>query len=150
MRVLTSLLVLAGLAPVLAGQDTAAARSDTSAAPQAWVNTASGVYHCPGARSYGTTKAARYMREADAQAAHYRPAYGRSCAPSLATSLRDTTQIAAPGAAATAIKVWVNTSSGVYHCPGTRYYGTTKQGRYMTESDARASGFRPAYNRPCS
>src|SRR5262249_17437060 len=22
--------------------------------------------------------------------------------------------------------VWVNTKSGVYHCPGTRYYGTTR------------------------
>src|SRR2546422_10905181 len=109
MRVLTSLLLLAGLAPVLAGQDPAA-RSDPSSAPQVWVNTASGIYHCPGARHYGTTKAGRYMREPDAQAAHYRPAYGRSCAPSLAASLRDTTQVAAPGAAATATKVWVNTS----------------------------------------
>ena len=46
-------------------------------------------------------------------------------------------------------KVWVNTKSGVYHCPGTRWYGATKSGQYMTESEARAAGDRPAYGRAC-
>jgi hypothetical protein len=31
-------------------------------------------------------------------------------------------------------RVWVNTDSGVYHCPGTRWYGATKEGKYMTRS----------------
>ena len=44
----------------------------------------------------------------------------------------------APGAAPD--KVWVNLSSHVYHCPGDRYYGRTKDGRYMTEPEAKASG----------
>ena len=79
MRVLACFLVLAGLAPVLAGQDTASARSDTAAAPQVWVNTASGVYHCPGTRYYGTTKQGRYMTESDARASGFRPAYNRPC-----------------------------------------------------------------------
>lgn len=48
------------------------------------------------------------------------------------------------------VKVWVNTKSGVYHCPGTRWYGATKSGAYMTESQARAAGDRPAYGRSCS
>jgi hypothetical protein len=47
-------------------------------------------------------------------------------------------------------KVWVNTKSGVYHCPGTRWYGATKSGEYVTESQARAAGDRPAYGRACS
>jgi hypothetical protein len=38
--------------------------------------------------------------------------------------------------------VWVNTASGVYHKPGSRYYGKTKQGKYMTEADAIKVGYR--------
>ncbi len=47
------------------------------------------------------------------------------------------------------VKVWVNTKSGVYHCPGTRWYGATKQGKYMGECEAIKDGYRPAYGRPC-
>ena len=32
--------------------------------------------------------------------------------------------------------VWVNTDSGIYHKEGSRYYGKTKVGKYMTEADA--------------
>jgi hypothetical protein len=47
------------------------------------------------------------------------------------------------------VKVWVNTNSGVYHCPGTRWYGATKQGTYMTQKEALDRGNRPAYGRYC-
>jgi hypothetical protein len=47
------------------------------------------------------------------------------------------------------VKVWVNTSSGVYHCPGTRWYGNTKRGKYMGECDAIKDGNRPAYGKAC-
>jgi len=36
--------------------------------------------------------------------------------------------------------VWVNTKSHKYHYAGHRSYGTTKQGAYMCEADAKAAG----------
>jgi hypothetical protein len=47
------------------------------------------------------------------------------------------------------VRVWVNTASGVYHCPGTRWYGNTKHGEYMTQKQALAKGNRPAYGKYC-
>lgn len=47
------------------------------------------------------------------------------------------------------VKVWVNTASGVYHCPGTRWYGKTKHSEYMSECEAIKKGNRPAYGKPC-
>jgi len=53
----------------------------------------------------------------------------------------------APGAAPN--KVWVNTASNVYHCPGDRYYGKTKAGKYMTEPEAKAAGAHGVRNITC-
>ena len=47
------------------------------------------------------------------------------------------------------VTVWVNTNSGVYHCPGTRWYGKTKSGRFMTQREAQSKGYRPAYGAVC-
>jgi hypothetical protein len=54
----------------------------------------------------------------------------------------------APGGGAG--KVWVNTPSKTYHCPGTKWYGTTKHGEYMTEAQARAKGYHADHGRTCS
>ena len=40
--------------------------------------------------------------------------------------------------------VWVNTETHVYHREGSRFYGTTKKGKYMTEADAMKEGSRAA------
>ena len=37
--------------------------------------------------------------------------------------------------------VWVNTKSGVFHYEGDRWYGKTKEGKFMTEADAVKAGY---------
>ncbi len=46
-------------------------------------------------------------------------------------------------------KVWVNLSSGKYHCPGDRYYGKTGSGRYMTEAAAKSAGGKGPGGKSC-
>lgn len=48
---------------------------------------------------------------------------------------------ATPTPAAGSGKVWVNTRSKIYHCEGSKFYGNTKVGEYMSETDAQAKGF---------
>lgn len=55
---------------------------------------------------------------------------------------------AAPGGGAG--MVWVNEETKVYHCQGNRWYGKTKNGKYMSAADANAQGFRAAKEKECA
>jgi Flp pilus assembly pilin Flp len=40
------------------------------------------------------------------------------------------------------LRVWVNTRSGFYYCPGSRFYGILRPGEVMTQDEALRKGFR--------
>ena len=55
------------------------------------------------------------------------------------TTASNTTAVAPGGGPG---MVWVNTETKVYHKEGSRWYGKTKKGKYMKESEAIKAGFR--------
>ena len=110
-----------------------------------WVNKDSKVYHCPASLYYGKTRNGEFMEEAQARGFGNRAVQGQGCNNIV-------TKGAAPLPMATnaAMRmVWVNTESGVYHCPNSSEWGVTRRGRYLTESDASVSGHRPATGKKC-
>lgn len=122
-----------------------------AAGGRVWVNTNSGVYHCPGTRYYGNTKRGEFLEESAAVSQGNRPAHGKPCSrAAMEQGRRSAIQSLAPSAISGGSQVWINTGSHVYHCPGTRYYGNTKRGRYASEAEAISSGNRPAYGNHCN
>lgn len=65
-------------------------------------------------------------------------------------AFRPSTRAAPAAVAGAGGQVWVNSESKVYHCAGTRFYGKTKAGSYMSEVAAKAEGDRPSRGKTCS
>lgn len=65
-----------------------------------------------------------------------RPSRTEAAAP--APSANTTTQAQGGGNG----QVWVNLESKIFHYQGDRFYGKTKNGKYMTEQDAIRAGYR--------
>ena len=74
---------------------------------------------------------------------------GSTFTPASSTSALTDSSISQPHGGKPSIRVWVNTPTHVYHCPGTRWYGNTKTGEYMTQKEAQDKGNRPAYGKYC-
>ena len=77
-----------------------------------------------------------------------RPAAPSETEPSPTAKSTSAKLLTAPDSARAA-KVWANKKSRVYHCPGSKYYGATTSGEFMTERDAIAAGYRGAYRHTC-
>jgi hypothetical protein len=100
---------------------------------------------CRAGTTAAPTSAPNYApapQAAPAQTAYPAPTQPAYPAPAPVPQVGSASPIACPGDTA----VWVNTKSHIYHFPGTRNYGRTKQGTYMCERAAQAAGDRAAEN----
>ncbi len=80
---------------------------------------------------------------ASASAATSAPTGKSATAPKAHSEPANNASDAEISAAKASGKVWVNMSSGTYHKAG-RYYGKTKQGKFMTEDEAKKAGYHEA------
>lgn len=95
-----------------------------------------------------TAPAPAAMPAAKAVPAAPSPAATSKPAPAAPMAADKTAKSVAAGGGAG--KVWVNENTKVYHCQGSRFYGTTKNGKYMTETEAKTAGMHGANNKACS
>jgi hypothetical protein len=132
-----------------AGSDQPAADPD----PTVWVDTARGMYSCNDPRYPQTPDGRQLAVESDARAKGYTARAGETCGDGTAT-VRSDSALAALGVTPLPTypgpQVWVNTASGIYHCPTSAYYEATKVGKLMRERDADSAGYTPARGERCS
>ncbi len=118
-----------------------------------WYATASSAPAAPAAgatsaKPAATTQTKPATAAAPAATAAAPAAASTASAPAKPAKTSTATMAQAPGGGPG--MVWLNTDSNVYHCPGTQYYGKTKQGAYMSEADAKAKGAHADHNHPCT
>src|SRR5579859_862551 len=90
------------------------------------------------------------VKKPAAAAATPAPAPAPAAAPVSAPAAKTSANTATPAPGGGAGKVWLNTSTNVYHCEGTKWYGTTKAGAYMTEAEAKAKGAHADHGKACN
>lgn len=131
--------------PAFAQGSSKAAPTQKALQMRVWVNNITKVYHCPGSSYYGNTRDGEFMEEAQARGMGFRALGRRGCgngAIPARAPLPDTSR-------ASKRMVWVNTESGIYHCPNSSDWGSTQRGRYLAEAVASSGGHKPAAGKKC-
>ena len=85
-----------------------------------------------------TTSSSKKEQQPKTASASNTVAGKKSSSRTLGQGIASAEEIAAAKASG---KVWVNLDSGVYHKSG-RWYGKTKNGRFMSEAEAKQAGYR--------